>query len=369
MSQARRPAGTPVGGQFAPTDRPEATGIELVDEDLVGGAGTAGGLTRRRGARELDALTSDPVLAHLDGSTQRLAEHLGYAYAAIDDVDEHPGRTTEPGTLGLISYDDGEHFILVGTRHDNYACQPLGPGPFSPGELEAKIADRLQASDRAGGRHNTATRQWRRFRQANTVREGSRSPWGTVDYVSRRAVGITDVGTASHGGVKLSAERNRAVHEAWRRPGGWYEEDCEWAIAAVTFPEAYPPEHVATARKTARNWFPDEYEAVTGEQVQPGESHVRDEALFFAEHANDWVTTAALAADPGTVERFLRDDGDTEMRFVQAEQAMVKVWARVDGRHATAPETRAFLVRKADYDGRGRFGFVVDPDKYEEVAP
>ena len=36
MNQARRPAGIPTGGQFAPTIRPEATGIELVDD-----AGTA----------------------------------------------------------------------------------------------------------------------------------------------------------------------------------------------------------------------------------------------------------------------------------------------------------------------------------------
>ena len=35
MTQARRPAGTPVGGQFAPTNRPEATGVELVDDDPV----------------------------------------------------------------------------------------------------------------------------------------------------------------------------------------------------------------------------------------------------------------------------------------------------------------------------------------------
>ena len=32
MSQARRPAGTPVGGQFAPTHRPEAAGVELNDD-------------------------------------------------------------------------------------------------------------------------------------------------------------------------------------------------------------------------------------------------------------------------------------------------------------------------------------------------
>ena len=34
MTQARKPAGIPTGGQFAPTNRPEATGIELVDDDL-----------------------------------------------------------------------------------------------------------------------------------------------------------------------------------------------------------------------------------------------------------------------------------------------------------------------------------------------
>ena len=32
MSRARRPAGTPVGGQFAPVSRPEASGIELTDD-------------------------------------------------------------------------------------------------------------------------------------------------------------------------------------------------------------------------------------------------------------------------------------------------------------------------------------------------
>lgn len=83
------------------------------------------------------------------------------------------------------------------------------------------------------------------------------------------------------------------------------------------------------------------------------------------------MTTAALATEePGTVERIVQDDGITGgLRLVRAEQQMVKVWARVGGRHATGPETRAFLVPKTDYDNRGRFGFVVDPTHYEEVAP
>ena len=144
------------------------------------------------------------------------------------------------------------------------------------------------------------------FSQTSTVRVGSRSPWGVIDDVTPVAVGIDQVGTPGHGGVQHSTERNRAVDEAWRRPGGWYEEDCEWAIVAMAFPDAFPPAYRRDAVSTARNYFPDEYEAVTGETIRPGESHARDEATFFAEHANDWVTTAALAVQPGSVEH----DGD-----------------------------------------------------------
>lgn len=373
MTQARRPAGTPVGGQFAPTNRPAASGVELVDDDLVEIADPASGVAAGPRAQAAHALTTDPAIARLDEAGRRLAEHLGYDYADIDAVDEHHGLTTEKNTLGFVTYDEGKHFFVVGTSATGHGVLPFGPQVFSPGELEDEITKAIPSSPDTGAAAATApapASRPSRYSHASAVREGQRSPWGTIDYVSHWDVGITNVGTAGHGGVKLSPGRNRQVHEVWRRPGGWYEEDCEWAIVAVTFPECYSPEHVATARKTARNWFPDEYEVVTGETVKPGESYVRDEQLFYAEHADDWVTTAALAADPGTVERIVRDDGVTGgLRLIPAEQAMVKVWARVGGRRASAPETRAFLVPAADYATRGRFGFVLDPDKYKEVAP
>jgi len=352
MTQSRRPAGTPVGGQFAPTNRPRAGDLGLVDADC-----------------SFDRYpTTGPALEGLDEGGRRLAEHLGYDYAPIDAVDKHHGLTTEPGTIGLISHDGGEHFIVVGTSTEGHVVLPFGTDVFTPDELESEIAGRVDAPGRRAGQRTVSPPQ--RYQQANTVREGSRSPWGVVDEASSRAVGITDVGTPGHGGVKLSAERNRAVHPAWRRPGGWYEEDCEWAIVAMTFPECYSPEHAAFAKQTARSYFPDAYEVVTGERIKPGESYVRDQDTFFAEHADDWVTTSALAVDPGTVERIVRDDGVTGgLRLMPAEQPMVKVWARVGGRRSTAPETRAFLVPKTEYETRGRFGFVLDPDKYEEVAP
>ena len=383
MTQPRRPAGTPIGGQFAPTNRPEAKGIELVDDELVEVASTAPAVEAQQPRRRL---TTDPVLARLDDAGRRLAAHLGYYYAGIDAVEEHHGLITNPSTLGFVTYDAGRHFFPVGTSATGHAVLPLGPQVFTPDELEAEIAKvtppqktpseqpRVPSAGDARSKAEVASkgRPQPRYSHASDIREGQRSPWGTIDYVSRRAVGITDVGTSGHGGVKLSSERNRAVHPAWRRPGGWYEEDCEWAIVAVTFPECYPPEQVKVAWSELRHWFPDEYEAVTGTKIAPGESYIRDEQAFFAEHANDWITTAAIAVDePKLVELTIQNDtADGPPHRVRAEQQMVKVWVRVGGRTASASaETRAFLVPADEYASRGRFGFVVDPDKYEEVVP
>lgn len=267
-AQARRPAGTPVGGQFAPINRPEATGSALLDD-------------------------SDVLCP------------------------------TEPVQLSF--------------------------GFIEP--LATQCAPAVESSPQAYGVSPTTDKPTKHYRQANTLRHGSQTPWGAVDSYSHWDVGITEFGTPGHGGIKLSAERNKDVHEAWRRDGGWYEEDCEWAIIPLTFPECYPPERVSVAREVARDWLPDEYETVTGEQIQPGESYIRDEQLFSAAHEQDWVSTGGLSVEPM--------DG----------VPMVKVWARVGGRESGSTEARAFLVPESDYKTRERFGFVVDPNKYEEVEP
>jgi len=155
------------------------------------------------------------------------------------------------------------------------------------------------------------------------------------------------VATPSHGGIRLSSERNADVHPVWRREDGWYEEDCEWAIVAMSFPDDFPGMNAHTAHRTARDWYPDEYETVTGRAIEPGQSYKRDEQTFFAEHANDWLGVSAIGLGDGTVE----------------------VTARLGG-HGGAPGSpyRTFIVPKANYDARNRFGFVVEPGKYEEVT-
>jgi len=66
---------------------------------------------------------------------------------------------------------------------------------------------------------------------------GQRTPWGKAQDITGIGEGLWWVSTASHGGVKLDAKRNRLIPQAARMPGGWYEEDCKWAIAAHVLPE------------------------------------------------------------------------------------------------------------------------------------
>ena len=79
------------------------------------------------------------------------------------------------------------------------------------------------------------------------------SPWGKIQTAEVIAPGIVSVTTAGHGGILLSPERFAKMPEKYRDTfagGRWYEEDCDWAKVAVTFPEHFPATSVEHAKKT-----------------------------------------------------------------------------------------------------------------------
>jgi hypothetical protein len=88
------------------------------------------------------------------------------------------------------------------------------------------------------------------------------SPWGHVDGGAILADGIVSVYTASHGGIYVTTERLREMPPQFRGlnrySGGtnWFEEDCEWAIVCLAFPEEFRPEEREAARATARHYYP-----------------------------------------------------------------------------------------------------------------
>ena len=187
------------------------------------------------------------------------------------------------------------------------------------------------------------------------LEEGSRTPWGTADSVTVIAPGIAGVGTPSHGGYKLSPERNKAIPAALRNSNAWYEEDCEAYIVGWAFPTDTAAGD--SAEQGVKNWFWQGYEKATGTVLAPGESREKDRATWLSAHASDLLTISASSSDehPGMVEVTatrggLRTAGDQAAR-------------------------RTFLVPQGEYRARGESTelgddgtFVVDPTRYEDIT-
>lgn len=89
------------------------------------------------------------------------------------------------------------------------------------------------------------------------------TPWGPSQSCDEVAPGIWSIDTASHGGYRLSPDRQAAF--AKRFPGyvpfggslQWFEEDCEAAMIPVAFPDCFPAESVERATKFVRMYRPE----------------------------------------------------------------------------------------------------------------
>lgn len=183
--------------------------------------------------------------------------------------------------------------------------------------------------------------------QTPDVREGSRTPWGTAQFVEEIAPGIVSVSCAGHGGVKLSPERNREVHPAFRRSSGWYEEDCEWRAAAAAHPEAFarpdqdPDDVYEDAKESLRNWYPDEFTEAFGETADETNSIVMrdrkeraDKDAYREAHAEDFVTTGG--SNPAWCPRGF-EVIDAEQRSTGTKRSFVVAdgWWRRNGTNRT----------------------------------
>ena len=82
------------------------------------------------------------------------------------------------------------------------------------------------------------------------------TPWGQAEVIHPVTDGIAFVTTPSHGGYWLSPDRLAKVPNHWRlarfRPTSdspWFEEDCDWCLVALTFPEHFPAEAADHAQR------------------------------------------------------------------------------------------------------------------------
>ncbi|MBY3060320.1 hypothetical protein HF263_30405 [Rhizobium leguminosarum] len=234
---------------------------------------------------------------------------------------------------------DGRHYLVTAwrlsrpiaewTRNDFYGHS---------GELADEAAFRFRVLEHA--------EHQRELRMLGRIEEHSQShtPWGTSQGATVYAEGVASHSTAGHGGFRLSAERNRKVHPMLRAASGWYEEDAEWAIVAITFPDLFTPFERRCAERTVKDSWPDAWEAISGVILQPGESHEKDRRAFDTAHAHDWIVISAITSKHAA--------------------GFVEVVATLGGKRVAGTEERRFLVPSGEYRV-GPFGFVIDPDQHE----
>jgi len=168
------------------------------------------------------------------------------------------------------------------------------------------------------------------------------TPWGKAQYAFTYGRGVNCYGCAGHGGFKLSATRLAQVHPALSHIGtnGWFEEDCEWAVVGVTFPELFSYSSVEQAISTLKNYWPGAWARFSGEAVALEDSYALRQQAFRDATADRWVAVAARGLVDGTV----------------------LVWAYLGGRRTAGGEERQFTVSKDDYAARSEFGYIVPPE-------
>lgn len=176
------------------------------------------------------------------------------------------------------------------------------------------------------------------------TRMGASTPWGSSQLATIYGTGVVAHSTAGHGGFHLSADRNRLIDPALRKDSPWYEEDSEWAIVALTFPDLFTAYERKCADEIIRHSWPETWERIHGRILADGESRSKDRHAFEEAHADDWVVNSAI--------------------YSVQHAGMTEVVATKGGLLGAGAERR-FLVPSEDYSTRGPFGFVIDEARHQ----
>lgn len=248
----------------------------------------------------------------------------GFPVARIGDI-----------LLGLISNGTGDFFLASAWRFTKPLAEARRHHFYRhDGRVADEAAFRLRAIETA--EHMSELAALARVQTRITAS----TPWGGSQIATIYVEGIVSHSTSGHGGFHLSADRNHSVDASVRSLGGWYEEDCEWAIVALTFPDVFTGYERRCCEEIAKHTFPVFWEKLRGRRLDPGESRSKDRSSFDRAHANEWIVISAIASSH--------------------HAGMTEVVATMGGKRGHSQVERRFLVPDAEYSKRGGFGFVVD---------
>lgn len=268
-----------------------------------------------------DATTGFPELAFGHSAD-------GFAVARVADT-----------AFAMLPSRDGRYYLASGWRIGRPMAQWTRADFYGhSGELADEGAFQVKVVE------NAEHQREKRALGRREIRSMASTPWGPSQGATLYAEDVVFHSTAGHGGIHLSAARNRTVHPMLRAVGGWYEEDEAWAIVAITFPHLFTAFERRCAERTIKDSCPEAWEKIFGTVLPPGESREKDRRAFEQQHAGDWIVISAITSDH--------------------EKGFVEVVATLGGRRGPGTEERRFLVPADEYRA-GRFGFLIDEDRHQ----
>lgn len=154
------------------------------------------------------------------------------------------------------------------------------------------------------------------------------TPWGKADQVRHIGRGIKSVCTPSHGGYYVPPAELAKMPEAARKTHagpGWYEEDCDWCLVALAFPDLFEEPAIAAAVTTCENWMTAEQCAPFGLKMSARNVHKQREEEQRILDSGAVVRCAAIGTwkdkiSTGRVHVLFRDKaGKTTGYFMKSE--------------------------------------------------
>ncbi len=132
------------------------------------------------------------------------------------------------------------------------------------------------------------------------------TPWGFANHIVEIAPGIVSYSTPSHGGIHLSDERIAEMPKALQDfvpfgspqpgPGRWFEEDADWSVVALAFPEFFTEGDVQAAHATLKGYRPAVYEAFV-RNTEGNQQKGRCMKRYVGERTPDGVSVRVIPED------------------------------------------------------------------------
>lgn len=271
--------------------------------------------------------------------------HLAPVQNPLMDADGTEWDTAgDEYTNTLVSRADGiDVEVSKDIRGEDYSLDVVDYRGNRPVRLARDVVDSVEAGKERGKELRARALLY----EHNKIEIGARSPWGTIENHGVLAPGIDDVWTAGHGGYKLSRQRQAEVHPTWRRPAGWYEQDCAWSIAAVTHWKDLSRLKFEEAHAEARKYYPDEYTQVVGKD--PERYGLTEFKPITAKESSIIAEREFLAPRATTHDRMLRLDLEPEGHpgMVAVDLSDIPSGGKVDDENPLNPRT--VLVPEEDW--------------------